>query len=295
MENINASTWILLSLIVFLVILLINGLKIVPQSKVYVIERLGSYHRTLAAGLNFIVPFIDKIKYRVDISEHQMNLKDQLVTTQDNVVILIDVAAFYRIKDAARFHYRVEDGKSAIRATIDGTLRALIGRRTLDQVNADRLQIASDLASEVREAAEEWGVHLGRVEIVNLEVKDQTVREKLSDQADAERERRATVLKAEGEAQKKRLEADADLYKEQKKAEGIRILAEAEAYAINTRAAAIEKPGGILALEGEIRLNQLKSLEKTLQGLGTSDNTKWVIFPQDLVQAAGKFAKILEK
>lgn len=291
MENINASTIILLSLIVFLVVLLLNGLKIVPQSKVYVIERLGSYHRTLSGGLNFIIPFIDRIRYKDDVSEVQMNLENQLVTTQDNVVIRIDVAAFYRIKDAARFHYRIEDGRGAVRATIDGTLRALIGRRTLDQVNADRLQIASDLSTEVRDAAEEWGVHLGRVEIVNVKVEDDSVREKLSDQADAERERRATVLKAEGEAQKKRLEADAELYLQQKKAEGIRILAEAEAYAITTRAAAIEKPGGVLALEGEIRLNQVKSLD----GLGKADNSKWIILPQDLVQVAGKFATFLEK
>lgn len=288
MDQISPSTWILLALFIFLVTLLAKGIRIVPQSKAYVIERLGSYHRTLTAGVNFIIPFLEKDRYRIDISEMQMQLRDQKVTTADNVKLRIDVIAFYRVKDAARFTYRIEDGVGAVRATVDGTLRALIGRRTLDQVNADRLKMAADLAEEVRDATNEWGVHLGRVEIVDVTVEDESVQAKLSEQADAERDRRATVLKAEGEAQRRRLEADAELYASQKKAEGIRVVAEAEAFAILTKASALEKPGGLSALEGEIRLNQVKALD----GLGKSDNSKWVILPQDIAQAAGNLGKI---
>jgi len=287
-DQISPSTWILLALFIFLVTLLAKGIRIVPQSKAYVIERLGSYHRTLTAGVNFIIPFLEKDRYRIDISEMQMQLRDQKVTTADNVKLRIDVIAFYRVKDAARFTYRIEDGVGAVRATVDGTLRALIGRRTLDQVNADRLKMAADLAEEVRDATNEWGVHLGRVEIVDVTVEDESVQAKLSEQADAERDRRATVLKAEGEAQRRRLEADAELYASQKKAEGIRVVAEAEAFAILTKASALEKPGGLSALEGEIRLNQVKALD----GLGKSDNSKWVILPQDIAQAAGNLGKI---
>ena len=291
MESISPSTWILSALFIFLIILLAKGIRIVPQSKAYLVERLGSYHRTLTAGVNFIIPFLEIDRYRVDISEMQMPLRDQSVTTSDNVKLRIDVIAFYRIKDAAKFKYRIEDGEAAVRATVDGTLRALIGRRTLDQVNADRLKIAADLAEEVRDATTEWGVHLGRVEIVDVTVEDASVQAKLSEQADAERDRRATVLKAEGEAQKRRLEADAELYASQKKAEGIRIVAEAEAFAILTKASALEKPGGLSALEGEIRLNQVKSLD----GLGKSNNSKWILIPQDLVQAAGKLGNLFDK
>lgn len=303
MESSLSTTLLWTVLVVALVIFALRGVKQVPQSKVLLVERLGKYHRSLSSGINFIIPILDSCPHEViDISEQQIPISNQNVTTADNVRLVLNLQAFYRIKDAAQFKYRIEDGKGGVRTTIDATVRALVGRRTLDQLNADRLQIASEIADEVRSTANEWGVAMHRVEITDVTIFDPEFANAMRLQAQAERARRGTVidaeanaqsilLTAEAEAQKVRLEADAVLYKAQKDAEAIRVTAEAQAWAWSTKGATLQSAGAQIAQEGEI----LKEQIRTLGNLGSADNAKIIVIPSDLVQAASSFGHLFQR
>jgi len=253
------------------------------------VERLGKYHRSLSSGINFIIPVLDSCPHEaIDISEQQIPISNQNVTTADNVRLVLNLQAFYRIKDAAQFKYRIEDGKGGVRTTIDATVRALVGRRTLDQLNADRLQIASEIADEVRSTANEWGVAMHRVEITDVTIFDPEFANAMRLQAQAERARRGTVIDAEANAQSILLTAEAEA---QKDAEAIRVTAEAQAWAWSTKGATLQSAGAQIAQEGEI----LKEQIRTLGNLGSADNAKIIVIPSDLVQAASSFGHLFQR
>lgn len=303
MDTISSSTVLWVVIIAALIVFASKGIKQVPQSKILLVERLGKYTRTLHSGINFIVPFLDSIPFDpIDISEQQLSITGQTVTSSDNVRIILDIQAFYRITDASHFKYRIERGEQAIRATIDATVRALVGRRTLDQLNADRLQLAAEIAEEVRTTSSEWGVSMSRVEITDVQVVDQEFADSMRRQAQAERERRGTIIEAEASAQsiklaaeadamRIRLEADAMLYKAQKEAEAIRVTAEAEAWALSTKGSSLETEGAKFAQQSEI----LRAQVGALQSLGGADNSKIVVIPSDLVQTAASIGNMLRK
>lgn len=304
MDGISSMTIFWAVLVIAIVIFALKGVVQVPQSKVLLVERLGKYTKTLHSGINFIIPFIDSIPDRnnpIDISEQQLAIANQNVTSSDNVRIVLDIQAFYRITDAAHFKYRIEDGRQAIKTTIDATVRALVGRRTLDQLNSDRLLLASEIAEEVRATSAEWGVSMNRVEITDVQV-DEKFADSMRMQATAERERRGTIINAEAEAQRIRLEAeaqaqairldaDARLYKAQKEAEAIRVTAEAQAWALATKGSSLESDGAKFAQQGEIMRAQVDAL----QSLGGADNSKIVVIPSDLVQTAASLGGLLRK
>lgn len=305
MDGIGSMTIFWITLLIALLVFAYKGIVQVPQSKVLLVERLGKYTKTLNSGINFIVPFIDQIPDRnnpIDISEQQLAIANQNVTSADNVRIVLEIQAFYRITDAAHFKYRIEDGRQAIKTTIDATVRALVGRRSLDQLNADRLQLATEIAEEVRATSTEWGVSMNRVEITDVQVADPEFADSMRKQATAERERRGTIITAEAEAQRIRLEAeaqaqairleaDAHLYKAQKEAEAIRATAEAQAWALSTKGASLEAEGAKFAQQSEI----LRAQVDALQSLGAADNSKIVVIPSDLVQTAASLGNLLRK
>ena len=135
MDGISSMTSLWIVVLLGVIIFAFKGVKQVPQSKVVLVERLGKYTKTLGSGINFIIPFIDSIPHDpIDISEQQLAITNQMVISSDNVRIILDIQAFYRITDAAHFKYRIEDGRQAIKTTIDATVRALVGRRSLDQL-----------------------------------------------------------------------------------------------------------------------------------------------------------------
>jgi regulator of protease activity HflC (stomatin/prohibitin superfamily) len=305
MEGISSMSifWVLFALAA--IIFALKGIHQVPQSKVYLVERLGKYHRTLNSGINFIIPFLDSIRTvtpPIDISEQQLTIMAQSVTSADNVRIKLDIQAFYRITDAAHFTYRIEDGRKAIQTTIDATVRALVGRRTLDQLNADRLQLATEIADEVRNTSNEWGVSMNRVEITDVQVIDLEFADTMRKQATAEREKRSTIIEAEAQAQsiklnaeakalEVRLEADAFLYKEQKKAEAIRVIAEAQAWALSTKGSSLESDGAKFAQHSEILQGQVGALTS----IGNSESSKIVIIPSDLIQFVSTLGNLFKK
>lgn len=302
MESLSQMAIFWSVVLVAVVFLAFKGVKQVDQSKVLLVERFGKYSRTLSSGINFIIPFIDKIAWELDVSEKQLSIANQNVTTSDNVRVILDMQAFYRVTDAAQFKYRIEDGERAVKSTIDATVRALVGRRTLDQINADRLRLATEVAEEVRSTSAEWGVAMSRVEITDVEVVDQAFADSMRREAQAERERRGTIIQAEADAQKIRLaaeaealkirvEADALFYKAQKEAEAIRVTAEAQAWALSTKGASLEAEGAKFAQQSEI----LRAQVDALQSLGGADNAKIVVIPSDLVQTAAGLAQLLRK
>ena len=305
MDGISGTTifWIIFA--IALVFIAKNAIQQVPQSKVLLVERFGKYYKTLHSGINFIIPIVDSIKVvnpPLDISEQQLAIVDQNVTSSDNVKIAIDIQAFYRITDPANFVYRIEDGKGAIRSTIDATVRALVGRRTLDQLNADRLQLASEIANEVKATSIEWGVSMNRVEITDVRVVDKKFAESMLTQATAERERRGTIIDAEAKAQEIKLKAeanalevrliaDAALYKAEKDAEAIRVTAEAQAWALATKGKSLETEGAKFAQQSEILVKQVEAL----MSIGGASNSKIVVIPSDLVQTAATLGSFLRK
>jgi len=305
MDGVSSMTIFWVVLVVAVLLFAKKGVIQVDQSKVLLVERLGKYHKTLHSGINFIIPFVDQIPEKdkpIDISEQQLPIANQNVTSLDNVRLVLDIQAFYRITDAAHFKYRIEDGRQAIKTTIDATVRALVGRRTLDQLNADRLQLAAEIAEEVKVTSAEWGVSMNRVEIVDVRVFDPDFAESMHKQATAERSRRGAIIDAEAAAQRVRLEAeanaqairldaDARLYKAQKEAEAIRVTAEAQAWALSTKGSSLETEGAKFAQQGEI----LRAQVDALKSLGGAENSKIVVIPTDLVQTVASINSMLRK
>lgn len=263
------------------------GIKIVPQSQNFVIERLGRYNRTLEAGLHIIIPVVEAVRHRVDILERQLPTSKISTITLDNVTISIDLAILFRVVHAEKSVYRINNIDQAIQTTVTGVVRSVIGKTDLDGVQSNRRSISDAIEEELRAVTEEWGIVLSRVEIIDVEVDDET-RKAMQLQLNAERNRRAVVRQAEGEKEAAQLQADADLYTAQKQAEAKRVLADADAYAVNAVAKAIAN-GGESAINFEIKKIQAKAIES----LGVNESSKIVILPAELMESLSSVASRL--
>jgi len=283
-------TVVLLALIVIGVIFVAKGVKIVPQSREYVVERLGKYDRTLKAGFNFIIPLLNSIREPVDILERQISPQPEKISviTKDNVEINLLTTVFFRVTDAARSVYRIQDLTSAIRNAVTSTVRSTCGQMEFDDIQGRREHINETIKTQLLSACEVWGVEITRTEILDVLV-DETTRHAMQKQLNAERERRATVTAAEGERDSKKLAADAELYTAQKKAEARRVLADAEAYATTTVADAIAK-NGQSAIDFEIAKLQVQGWTE----ISKSSASKLIIIPTEVSKSLGSLASMLE-
>lgn len=283
-------TVVLLALIVIGVIFVAKGVKIVPQSREYVVERLGKYDRTLKAGFNFIIPLLNSIREPVDILERQISPQPEKISviTKDNVEINLLTTVFFRVTDAARSVYRIKDLTSAIRNAVTSTVRSTCGQMEFDDIQGRREHINENIKTQLLSACEVWGVEITRTEILDVLV-DETTRHAMQKQLNAERERRATVTAAEGERDSKKLAADAELYTAQKKAEARRVLADAEAYATTTVADAIAK-NGQSAIDFEIAKLQVQGWTE----ISKSSASKLIIIPTEVSKSLGSLASMLE-
>lgn len=185
-------------LILVILILLITNIKIVPQSMVFVVERLGAYQQTWETGLHFKVPFIDRVAKRVSLKEQVVDFKPQPVITRDNVTMQIDSVVFYQITDAKLFTYGVERPISAIENLTATTLRNIIGELELDHTLTSRDVINSRITAALDQATDKWGIKVNRVELKNI-VPPRDIQDAMEKQMRAERERREAILRAEGE------------------------------------------------------------------------------------------------
>lgn len=293
MENLPSlisSTHIALLIATLLIIVVVRkSIKIVPQSENHTVERFGKYTRTLKAGLNFIIPFFDRIAKELSILERQLPEKPHDVITKDNVTIVITNTIFFRIVDAAKATYRIHDLDGAINNAVTGTVRSIIGSIEFDEVQSHRDQINKQIRDSLKETCADWGVDITRTEILDVGV-DASTTKAMQQQINAERERRASVMAAEGRKKSIELEAEAKLYTAQKEAEAKRTLADADAYTTSTIAEAI-KNGGDLAIQFEIQKRQVEAIGQ----LSTSPNSKIIILPNDIIQSLSSIKGVFGK
>jgi regulator of protease activity HflC (stomatin/prohibitin superfamily) len=181
-------------------ILLSQSVKLVKQSEVLLVERLGKYHKTARSGLNFIVPVLDKLALKVDLRIQVLDSPPQPVITRDNVTMEIDTVVYYQVTDPFRAVYEIKDLNRAIRYLITTTLRDIIGTMELDQTLSSREKINGRLRTILDEATDKWGVRVDRVEVKNIDI-SQDIRDAMEKQMRAEREKRAQILEAEGKKQ----------------------------------------------------------------------------------------------
>ena len=189
---------IVITLLVIALILIIPNIKIVPQAKAYVIERLGSYHETWSNGLHVKLPFVDRISNKVSLKEMVKDFDPQPVITKDNVTMQIDTVVYFQITDAKLYTYGVENPINAIETLTATTLRNIIGDLELDQTLTSRDTINTQMRSILDEATDPWGIKVNRVEVKNI-LPPRDIQEAMEKQMRAERERREKILQAEGE------------------------------------------------------------------------------------------------
>lgn len=294
-------------LVFVLVVLIISNVKIVPQSRAYVIERLGAYKDTWQTGLHLKIPFIERVARNVSLKEQVVDFPPQPVITKDNVTMQIDTVVFFQITDPKLYAYGVENPISAIENLSATTLRNIIGDLELDHTLTSRDTINAKIRGILDEATDPWGIKVNRVELKNI-IPPREIQDAMEKQMKAERERRESILRAEGEKASQVLvaegkkesqilaaEADkqtailhAEAVKEAKireaegEAEAILKVQEAEAKAIELINSA--KPG-----DGYIKIRSLEAFGKAADGQATK-----IIIPSEIQSAAGLASGIIE-
>ena len=187
-----------LIVIIVIIVIFVSGVKIVPQSKAYVVERLGAYHRTMQTGLNYVIPFFERVANIVSLKEIVKDFAPQPVITKDNVTMQIDTVVYFQITDSKLYTYGVENPVSAIENLTATTLRNIIGELELDETLTSRDVINTKMRSILDEATDPWGIKVNRVEVKNI-LPPRDIQEAMEKQMRAERERREAILRAEGE------------------------------------------------------------------------------------------------
>lgn len=274
----------LIAILVIIIILVIPNIKVVPQARSYVIERLGSYYTTWKNGLHVKIPFIDRISNNVSLKEIVKDFAPQPVITKDNVTMQIDTVVYFQITDPRLFTYGVERPINAIENLTATTLRNIIGELELDQTLTSRDIINSKMRSILDEATDPWGIKVNRVEVKNI-IPPKDIQEAMEKQMRAERERREKILQAEGEKKSSILIAEGEkesaiLRAEAQKESQIKI-AEGEAEALLKMKQA--EADGIKLLKDAKADNNVLALKsfEALQNMANGHATK-IIVPSDL-------------
>ena len=297
MEAIGLGTILTLVFLAFALLVAYKSVAIVPQSEEFVVERFGRYRQTLAAGINLLIPFLDRLEHKVLVLERQLDAFDISVITRDNVEIVLETTVFFRITDAAKSVYRIRDVPLALRTTAESIIRSAAGKLELDDIQSSRQQMNDEILKNLREAAEVWGLEITRSEITDVRV-DEATKQAQRQQLNAERERRATVAKAEGERQRVELEADAQLYEATKQAEAIKLTADAEAYAVVKKAEADAEQTKVIAEaisnngQPAIDFEILKRQVEAIGNLASSNNAKTIVLPTDVTKTVGGLATL---
>ncbi|MDD3182774.1 MAG: SPFH domain-containing protein, partial [Alphaproteobacteria bacterium] len=203
----DASLVVVGVFVLFVFVTLAKGIRIVPQGEEWVVERLGKYNETFMPGLNIMIPYIDSVSQRVVTKDVLLDVQEQEVITKDNAVILTNAIAFVKVTDPVKAVYGVVDFADAIRYLIMTTLRSIVGEMELDQALSSRDQIKARLRESIADEVLDWGLTVRSVEIQDIKPSP-TMQKAMELQASAERERKATVTKAEGDKQAAILQAE---------------------------------------------------------------------------------------
>ena len=298
--TVDLSSIVTVLVAVLALVTVFKGVRVVPQSEVHLVERFGKYRRTLNAGLNLVIPFVDKISHRVSVLERQLADFDISVITKDNVEVYLESTVFFRVTDAASSVYRIRNEELALETAATSIVRSAAGKLDLDHLQSSRESMNIEIAENLREAAEVWGIEITRTEITDIRVDDQT-KDAQRKQLNAERERRAAVAEAEGKKRAIELEADAELYQAQKVAEAVRIQADADAYAVRTiaqaDAAQTKMIAEAIADNGQpaIDFEVLKRQVKALGELAASSNSKTIVVPSDVTKTLGSLEVVIDR
>jgi len=281
----NAALIVAITFFGFVFLTIFKGVKLVPQGYKWVVQRLGKYHTTLNPGLNILIPYMDTVAYKVTTKDIVLEIPAQEVITKDNAAILANAVAYISIISPDKAVYGVENYRLAIQTLVQTSLRSIIGEMSLDESLSSRDIIKARLKEAISDDIADWGITLKTVEIQDINPSS-TMQEAMEEQAAAERGRRATVTRAEGEKEAQILEADGRLEASKRDAQAQVVLAKASQEAISKVSEALgdnELPA--MYLLGERYIDSMGSLAK-------SDNAKTVVYPADL---AGTVKELLKK
>lgn len=273
------ESMVVVAVFVILVMVTISlGVRIVPQGSKHVVQRLGKFHKTLGPGLNIILPYIDRVAYKVTTKDIVLDIPSQDVITRDNAVIVANAVAYINIISPEKSVYGVEDYRIAIQTLVQTSLRSIIGEMALDDALSSRDQIKARLKESISDDIADWGITLKTVEIQDINPSE-TMQKAMEEQAAAERQRRATVTTAEGEKSAAILQADGRLEASRRDAEAQVVLAEASQRAIQKVTEAIkENELPVMYLLGEKYIDAVRDIS-------SSQNAKVVVLPADLPAA----------
>jgi regulator of protease activity HflC (stomatin/prohibitin superfamily) len=284
------ATLIVLGVVALVVLFTVaQGVRIVPQARAGVVERLGRYSRTLDAGLTLIVPYIDRVKPLIDLREQVVSFPPQPVITEDNLVISIDTVIYFQVTDPKAATYEIADYIGAIEQLTVTTLRNVIGGMTLEDTLTSRDKVSGALRVVLDEATGRWGIRVNRVELKAVDP-PASIQEAMEKQMRAERDRRAAILTAEGVKQSQILTAEGEKQSAILRAEGLReaqiLEAEGEAQAIETVFEAIHRGN---ADEKLLAYEYLQKLPEIADG----EASKLWIVPSEFTQALGRLGSVL--
>lgn len=302
---------LLLLLAIYIIVTIIRSIRIVRQAEVYLVERLGKFHRTLESGIHLLIPIVDRVAAIKDLREHVVNFDPQSMITRDNVGIQIDSVVYYQVTDPVKNQYEIANPIAAIENLTATTLRNLVGELDLDQTLTSRDTVNAKLRTVLDEATDKWGIKVNRVEIKNI-VPPKEIQDAMERQMRAERIRRESVLvaqgekesnilKAEGIKQSMILEAEAQREAQIRQAEGERqaaiLRAEGEAQAILTIAEArargermvYEAVKAAAPTPAVVQIRSMEALEKVADGKATK-----IIIPSDATSMLGVIAAAKE-
>ena len=270
---------VIVAVFVILVLVTISlGVRIVPQGSKNVVQRLGKFHKTLGPGLNIILPYIDRVAYKVTTKDIVLDIPSQDVITRDNAVIVANAVAYINIISPEKSVYGVEDYRIAIQTLVQTSLRSIIGEMALDDALSSRDQIKTRLKESISDDIADWGITLKTVEIQDINPSE-TMQKAMEEQAAAERQRRATVTTAEGEKSAAILQADGRLEASKRDAQAQVVLAEASQRAIQKVTEAIkENQLPVMYLLGEKYIDAVRDIS-------ASQNAKVIVLPADLPAA----------
>ena len=276
---------IVVFLILLAVLLIVTNVKIVPQSRAYVVERLGAYRETWQTGIHLKIPFFERIARNVSLKEQVVDFPPQPVITKDNVTMQIDTVVFYQITDPKLYAYGVESPISAIENLSATTLRNIIGELELDHTLTSRDTINAKIRGILDEATDPWGIKVNRVELKNI-LPPPEIQDAMEKQMKAERQRREAILRAEGDKRAAILHAEAvkeaKIREAEGEAEAILKIQEAEAKAIELINAS--NPG-----DGYIKIKSLEAFSKAADGQATK-----IIVPSEIQGLAGLAEGVVE-
>ena len=282
-------------LVIFVIILICKALVIVPQKSAYIVERLGKYRMTLEAGFHMIIPFIDRLAYRLSMKEMAIDVPPQQCITKDNIMVDVDGVLYLQVMEPTKAAYGIDDYMFATTQLAQTTMRSEMGKLDLDRSFEERTTINSAIVEAVDKASDPWGIKVTRYEIKNI-TPPRTISDAMEKQMRAEREKRAMIAESEGERQSKINRAEGErqqaialsegerarrINEAEGQAKEIMLVAEAQAEGIRKVAQALNEPGGLASVNMQLAQNYLAQFGN----LAKVNNT--MIVPANLSDVVG--------